>query len=99
MEKRKFTSIYVAEAEAGDLLGYVSVHWLPYLFLPGPEGFVSELFIRKTARGQGVGTQLLQTVQTEAEQRGCSRLSLLNNRDRSLTSVAFTRSMVGRSGG
>lgn len=30
-------SLYLAEAEASDLLGYVSVHWLPYLFLPGPE--------------------------------------------------------------
>ena len=46
-------SLYVAETEAGDLAGYVAVHWLPYLILRGPEGFVSELFIAPDARGRG----------------------------------------------
>ena len=75
-------SIYVAAAGDAPLLGYVAVHWLPYLFLPGPEGFVSELFVAETARGQGVGTRLLQAVKEEARVRGCARLSLLNMRER-----------------
>jgi GNAT superfamily N-acetyltransferase len=75
-------SIYVAEAEGGGLAGYGSVHWLPYLFLPGPEGFVSELFVHEAARGLGVGSRLLETIKEEAIQRGCFRLSLLNNRNR-----------------
>jgi GNAT superfamily N-acetyltransferase len=73
-------SIYVAEER--DLLGYVSVHWLPYLFLAGPEGYVSELFVHATGRGRGIGTQLLEMVKQEAIQRDCARLSLLNNRNR-----------------
>ncbi len=75
-------SVYVAEAAGGGVAGYAAVHWLPYLFLPGPVGYVSELFVAQCARGQGTGTQLLATVREEARARGCSRLSLLNMRER-----------------
>ena len=75
-------SVYVAESAIGDLSGYVSVHWLPYLILAGPEGYVSELFIAETCRGQGVGRQLLDAVVAEARERGCARLMLLNMRHR-----------------
>lgn len=75
-------SVYVAETNEAEIAGYVAVHWLPYLFLPGPEGYVSELFVRESARGQGIGTKLLATVQAEGRERGCFRLMLLNNRRR-----------------
>jgi len=75
-------SVYVAADESGQIAGYVAVHWLPYLFLPGPEGFVSELFIAEDARAQGIGSKLLLAVVQEAESRGCSRLSLINMRGR-----------------
>jgi GNAT superfamily N-acetyltransferase len=75
-------SMFVAESAQGEVIGYVSAHWLPYLFLPGPEGFISELFVRPNARGQGVGRQLLEAVEMEARARGCSRLSLINFRHR-----------------
>ena len=58
------------------------MHWLPYLFLKGPEGYVSELFVRESARGQGVGGELLRKIETEARARGCARLSLINLRNR-----------------
>ena len=74
-------SVYVAEQDGG-VVGYVAVHWLPYLILAGPEGYVSELFIRDSARGQGIGSALLDVVKDEAEERGCSRLMLLNMRNR-----------------
>jgi GNAT superfamily N-acetyltransferase len=74
-------SVYVAVNE-GEITGYVSVHWLPYLILSGPEGYISELFIAESARGQGVGAQLLEVAEAEARQRGCSRLMLLNMRQR-----------------
>ena len=48
----------------------------------GPEGYVSELFVRDGARGQGAGRELLRTVETEAKARGCQRLSLINLRRR-----------------
>ena len=74
--------LFVAETSEGSIVGYGSVHWLPYLFTRGPEGFVSELFVRESARGQGVGKQLLQAIDAEARARGCVRLSLINLRSR-----------------
>jgi GNAT superfamily N-acetyltransferase len=75
-------TIYVAENADGEALGYVAVHWLPYLILAGPEGYISELFIKGAARGQGVGSQLLAAAEAEARQRGCLRLMLINMRQR-----------------
>lgn len=75
-------SIYVAADKDGRLIGYAAVHWLPYLFLAGPEGFVSELFVSESARGGGVGTLLLQAIEAEARERGCVRLQLINFRSR-----------------
>lgn len=75
-------SVYVAEDTAGVVVGYGAVHWLPYLILAGPEGYVSELFVHPEAQGQGVGTQLLETIKQEGLKRGCARLMLLNIRSR-----------------
>lgn len=75
-------SIYLAETSAGEVAGYAAVHWLPYLIFQGPEGFISELFIAESARDQGIGSQLLAAIKAEAQERGCIRLSLLNNRER-----------------
>jgi GNAT superfamily N-acetyltransferase len=74
-------SIYVAEAD-GRLIGYGAVHWLPTLFLEGPEGYVSELFVDENRRGRGVGRALLDLIATEAHGRGCARLLLVNGRER-----------------
>jgi GNAT superfamily N-acetyltransferase len=75
-------SVYVAERPGGEIAGYAAVHWLPYLFMSGPEGYVSELFARDDARGQGLGRRLLDIIVAEAGARGCSRLSLINLRSR-----------------
>ena len=82
-------SVYLATDGDAQILGYASAHWLPYLFLPGPEGYVSELFVAEAARGQGIGTRLLEAVKEEAATRNCSRLSLLNMRDRESYQRAF----------
>jgi GNAT superfamily N-acetyltransferase len=83
-------SIYVAE-EDNVILGYSSVHWLPYLFLSGPEGFISELFIDEEKRGKGIGKSLIEAIKKEAFERGCSRLSLLNGRNRESYNRNFYR--------
>ena len=75
-------SVYVAETQPMAILGYGSVHWLPYLFMTGPEGYVSELFVSESARGQGVGQRLLDSIEIEARARGCQRLHLVNLRNR-----------------
>lgn len=75
-------TIYVAIEAAGTIAGYVTVHWLPYLMYPGPEGFISELFLREAARGQGMGAKMLETVKQAAKDRGGYRLQLINHRQR-----------------
>lgn len=75
-------SLVVAADADGVIVGYTAVHWLPYLILRAPEGYVSELFVRESARGQGVGRRLLEEVRAEGLRRGCGRLSLLNMRER-----------------
>jgi GNAT superfamily N-acetyltransferase len=74
-------SVYVAEMDS-TIVGYVAVHWLPCLYMLGPEGFISELFIGEGMRGQGVGAKLLDTVMAEARKRGCTRLELINMKQR-----------------
>ncbi len=75
-------SVFVATGPKDNIIGYASVHWLPYLFLPGPEGFVSECFVVESYRGMGVGSRLLEAVKSEARQRGCTRLELVNFKQR-----------------
>lgn len=74
--------VLVAEANGNEILGFVSVHWLPYFLFKGPEGYVSELFVHASARGKGVGTRLIEAVKEEARRRGCHRLMLVNSRER-----------------
>jgi GNAT superfamily N-acetyltransferase len=73
---------FVAQEPEGEIVGYGSVHWLPYLFMSGPEGYVSELFVRPSASGRGIGRELLKMIESEARARGCQRLSLTNLRNR-----------------
>jgi len=75
-------TILVAQSPAGDVVGFVAIHWLPYLFMRGPEGFISELFISDDSRGQGLGTRLLDAAVAAAREGGCSRLHLMNHRSR-----------------
>jgi len=75
-------TVLVAEDEEGKAVGYISVHWLPYLLLSGPEGYVSEVFVEEEARGKGVGAALIDDVKEYALAKNCSRLMLLNNRER-----------------
>lgn len=85
-------SVYVVhDASGGGVAGYCAVHWLPYLMLAGPEGYVSELFLRDDCRGQGLGGRLLDTVKTEAKKRGCTRLMLLNLSERESYKRGFYR--------
>jgi GNAT superfamily N-acetyltransferase len=69
-------TVFVATGEDSAVMAYAAVHWLPYLFLRGPEGYLSELFVSQPWRGRGVGTALLEAVVSAARDRGCARLML-----------------------
>ena len=87
-------SILVGCNGDGGIAGYVAVHWLPYLFLSGPEGFVSELFVDANVQGRRIGTRLLDAAIEEARARGCSRLQLINIRTRE----SYTRGFYSKLG-
>jgi GNAT superfamily N-acetyltransferase len=72
--------VLLAEIE-NRVIGYAAVTWLRPMF-SGLEGYVSELFIRSDAGGQGAGTALLKAVKSAATTLGCSRLTLVNLKDR-----------------
>ena len=75
------SSAFVAEASDGTVVGYGAAHWVPFLFLSGGEAYVTELFVRPSESGKGVGSRLLDAIVAEANKRGCARVSLLNSRD------------------
>ena len=81
------------ENEESAVLGYVAAHWLPYLMLTGPEGYVSELFLHEAARGKGIGRRLLEEIKNQARVRGCSRLALVNMRQRPSYQRGFYRKL------
>jgi GNAT superfamily N-acetyltransferase len=72
----------LAEEESGVPVGYAFAHCYPYMMLPGPELYLSELFVREAWRGMGVGRGLLQGVTSFASSKGCSRLMLVTGNDR-----------------
>ncbi len=74
------STAYVGESVEGEVLGYCTVHWAPFLFLNGGEAYITELFVRPDARSTGLGTALLEKIEHEARLRGCSRLSLNNGK-------------------
>ncbi len=73
--------VYVADDPAGQIVGYVAVHWFPNL-MKGGDGYVSELFLREAARGLGIGRKLLAAVAEEGTRRGATRLMLFNRKIR-----------------
>ena len=86
--------IFVAEEEGGPLVAYLMIHWLPYLILSAPEGFISELFVHPRARGLGAGHKLLEAAAQEAQTRGCARLGLINFR----TEESYQRDFYAKNG-
>ncbi len=76
------SSVFVSENGDCEVVAYCAVHWVPFLFMQGGEAYVTELFVDTAAAGGGHGSALLDVVVQEAKRRGCSRLSLLNDRDR-----------------
>jgi GNAT superfamily N-acetyltransferase len=85
--------IFVAEV-AGDVAGYVAVHWIPFPMIQGWEAYISDVIVLHSLRGTGIGRLLLETVESEARERGCTRLMLNNSR----TAPSFLRRFYPKHG-
>ncbi|HEY5648083.1 MAG TPA: GNAT family N-acetyltransferase [Nitrospiria bacterium] len=86
--------IWVAEESNGTVVGYLAFHWNPSLKHPGPEGYLSEIFVREDRRGKGVGKKLVDTAVEEGRRRGCYRLTTNNRRMRE----SYIRKYFSKSG-
>jgi GNAT superfamily N-acetyltransferase len=86
-------AVFVAEGHDGEVLGFATVHWRPTLSY-GYEGYLAQLYVRKDARGHGVGQRLVHQVKCEAAERNCQRLVTYISRTR----PAYQRGFYAKSG-
>lgn len=86
----KSHSIYVSVVE-NDVVGYITVHWIPCLFIQKLRGYISDLFIKEGSRRQGIGTALLKTVISEANNRGSGSVTALTRTGRESYKQGFYR--------
>lgn len=75
-------TILVAEDQNGKVVGFVNVHWVPFIMLAGTEGYVSDLFVSPSVSGMGAGSLLLSAVIKEGEKRDCFRLMVTNGKEK-----------------
>ncbi|HJO95417.1 MAG TPA: GNAT family N-acetyltransferase [Victivallales bacterium] len=71
----KSNMVFVAEAD-DKILGYITVHWIYSVMIPGIEGYVTQLVISDKARGNGLGKKLMNIVERKADEKGAYRLIL-----------------------
>ena len=74
--------VLLVAVEGDVILGYANLVFNHTMWLPGPSGYLSELFIHPDARGKGVGTSLITSVIAAAKERNAYRIMLNNSRER-----------------
>jgi GNAT superfamily N-acetyltransferase len=67
-------AVFVADGDAGGVLGVIAVHRIPVLHAPGPVGYITALVTAPAVRGRGVGRALVGAAEEWARARGCVRL-------------------------
>ena len=60
----------------GEVIGVISLHFIPQLALNGDICRISYLCVSERARGRGVGALLEEHAESLARQRGCDRIEL-----------------------
>ena len=110
LHARPGTTVLVAEDEAGELLGVVTVHLFPTMHASEPAAWLTALVVDEKARGQGVGSALVAQAEDWAIKNGALRISLTSAlhresahefykaRDYEHTGVRLTKIFVKRSG-
>ena len=75
-------TMLVAAAEEGKVVGFTSVHWVPFIMLGSFEGYISDVFVSPMASGRGAGRLLVKKIIEEGKNRGCMRLMVTNGKDK-----------------
>jgi len=79
---REGHTIIVATDNDGMVIGFLNVHWVPFIMLGSLEGYVSDVFVSPSSGGMGVGMALIERVIEEGAKRGCMRLMLTNGKEK-----------------
>jgi ribosomal protein S18 acetylase RimI-like enzyme len=83
-------AIFVAEDEAGQVIGLLSASQRWTLWHTGPCALIEELAVDERARRQGVGRALIQAALDWAKAQGCSEVEVSTDHD-NLDAQAFYR--------
>lgn len=75
-------TMLVAVDSDDNVLGFTTVHWVPFVMLGSTEGYVSDVFVSPASSGLGAGRALIEHVMEEGRQRGCMRLMLTNGKEK-----------------
>lgn len=86
-------SIIVAVNEGDTVIGFINVHWVPFIMLGSLEGYVSDVFVSPTSGGLGVGKALVERVIEEGKRRGCMRLMLTNGKEKLSYKTGFYKKL------
>lgn len=93
IEDPKGHTMLVAVDEEENVIGFTTVHWVPFVMLGSWEGYVSDVFVSPSAGGKGAGSALIKYVMQEGERRGCMRLMLTNGKEKPSYEMGFYKKM------
>lgn len=62
--------------EYGEILGFISIHFVPQIALPGSFARVSYLCVGEEAQNRGIGRLLISYCEALARERACDRIEV-----------------------
>ena len=86
-------TMIVAVDENNEVIGFTTVHWVPFVMLGSWEGYISDVFVSPSASGKGAGSALVKYVMEEGERKGCMRLMLTNGKEKPSYQSGFYKKM------
>ena len=91
-----WTASLVAESD-GTIVGFLSLVFRDHLNFVHPQGWIPDLIVTESARGQGAARALLERAFAEAKAHGCDRVRLESGYQRTAAHKAYES--VGMSNG
>jgi GNAT superfamily N-acetyltransferase len=83
-------AVFIAESQAAELLGWLHVSISPLLELDR-RAEINALVVTETARGQGIGAQLLAAAESWSKKKRCHTINLRSNVLRKLAHKFYLR--------
>jgi ribosomal protein S18 acetylase RimI-like enzyme len=84
-------AIFVAEDDAGQVVGLLTASQRWTLWHAGPCALIEELVVEERARRQGVGRALIQAALDWAQAQGCSEVEVSTDRDNTNAQAFYRR--------